>query len=64
MNSKKSQAFNECSPRTLRVNEAVNFIYMMTNALGENKNRTNRNDSNLSCQVVVIPLKAGRPPGP
>ena len=39
--------------RTTRVNEAVRFIYMIDSELGQNKNRTNLKNSNLSCQVGV-----------
>jgi hypothetical protein len=50
--------------RKSSVCEAVNYIYMMNNELAGNKNRTNGNDSNLSCQVEVIPRFAGQPPRP
>ena len=39
--------------RTPRINEAVRFIYMINSELGQNKNRTNLKNSNLSCQVGV-----------
>lgn len=39
--------------RTTRINEAVRFIYMIDRELGQNKNRTNGKNSNLSCQVGV-----------
>jgi site-specific DNA recombinase len=39
--------------RTTRINEAVRFIYMINSQLGQNKNRTNGKNSNLSCQVGV-----------
>lgn len=39
--------------RTTRINEAVRFIYMINSELGQNKNRTNGRNSNLSCQVAL-----------
>jgi hypothetical protein len=51
--------------RTHRINEAVRFIYIINSELGQNKNRTNLKNSNLSCQVeehsfkiVYIPLQS------
>jgi site-specific DNA recombinase len=49
----EKMSFDGTSLRTPRVNEAVNYIYMMNNELGRNKNRTNGNNSNLSCEVGV-----------
>ena len=37
--------------RTTRVNEAARLIYSLDKGLSENKNRTNGNNSYLSCQV-------------
>jgi site-specific DNA recombinase len=49
----KKISFDGTSLRTPHINEAVNYIYMMNNELGGNKNRTNGNNSKLSCQVEV-----------
>jgi site-specific DNA recombinase len=37
--------------RTIRINEAIRLIYSIGEGSSENKKRTNRNKSNLSCQV-------------
>jgi site-specific DNA recombinase len=37
--------------RTIRINEAIRLIYSIGAGCSENKNRTNRNKSNLSCEV-------------
>ena len=37
--------------RTTRINEAVRLIYTLNTDFGHKKNRTNRANSNLSCQV-------------
>ncbi len=39
--------------RTTRINEAVRRIYTLNTDFGQNKNRTNRANSNLSCQVAL-----------
>ena len=39
--------------RTTRINEAVRLIYTLNTDFGQNKNRTNGANSNLSCQVGV-----------
>jgi site-specific DNA recombinase len=49
----EKMTFDGTSLRTPRVNETVNFIYMIDNELGGNKNRTNGNNSNLSCEVEM-----------
>ena len=43
--------FDGCALRTSRINEAVQLIYSLDKGSGENKNRTNGENSNLSCQV-------------
>ena len=47
--------------RTTRVNEAVRFIYMIDSELGQNKNRTNLKNSNLSCKVGVAGFEPAAP---
>jgi site-specific DNA recombinase len=39
--------------RTTRINEAACLIYTLNTDFGQNKNRTNGNDSSLSCEVGV-----------
>lgn len=38
--------------RTSRINEAVMLIYSLDKGFSQNKNRTNQNNSSLSCEVV------------
>lgn len=38
--------------RTFRVNEAVNYIYLINNNLRENKKGQAEENSDLSCQVI------------
>ena len=47
--------------RTPRINEAVRFIYMINSELGQNKNRTNLKNSNLSCQVGAAGFEPAAP---
>lgn len=47
--------------RTTRVNEAASYIYMLDKELGQNKNRTNGKNSNLSCQVGAPGFEPGTP---
>lgn len=44
-------SFSENGVRTSRINEAVRIIYSLDKDSSENKNRTNENNSHLSCQV-------------
>ncbi len=44
-------SFDGFSLRTTRINEAVRLIYSLDKDFGLNKNRTNENESHLSCQV-------------
>ena len=39
------------SVRTIRINELARLIYSMDVSFSKNKNRTNQNNSSLSCQV-------------
>jgi len=47
----EKMTFDGFSFRTNRINEAVRLVYSMGEGYSENKNRTNGNNSNLSCQV-------------
>ena len=49
----EKMTFDGFSVRTNRINEVVRLIYSMGEGLSENKNRTNQNNSGLSCQVVL-----------
>ncbi len=44
-------SFDGFAVRTIRINEGVRLIYSVGKGFSENKNRTNQNNSNLSCQV-------------
>jgi site-specific DNA recombinase len=45
--------FDGTTLRTMRINEAVRFIYMINSELDENKKKTNHKKSDLSSQVEV-----------
>ena len=47
----EKMTFDGFSVRTIRINEVARLIYSMDVGFSENKNKTNRNNSNLSCQV-------------
>ncbi len=49
----EKMVFDGFALRTNRINEAVQLIFSLDKSFSENKNRTNGNNSNLSCQVVV-----------
>ena len=46
--------FDGFTLRTTRINEVIRIIYSMGEGFSENKNRTNRNKSNLSCNVGLL----------
>ena len=50
--------------RTIHINEVARLIYSMDVGFSENKNRTNQNNSSLSCQVGMtrFELATPRPP--
>ena len=52
------------SVRTIRINELASLIYSMDVSFSKNKNRTNQNNSSLSCQVGTtrFELATPRPP--
>ncbi len=56
--------FDGFTLRTNRINEAAHLIYNLDNGLSENKNRTNQNNSSLSCEVGMtrFELATSRPP--
>jgi hypothetical protein len=47
----EKMTFDGFALRTNRINEVVQLIYSLDYGLNENKNRTNQNNSSLSCQV-------------
>ena len=47
-------AFDGFTLRTTRINEVIRIIYGMGEGFSENKNRTNGNKSNLSCNVGLL----------
>ena len=47
----EKMTFDGFSVRTIRINEVARLIYSMDMGFSENKNRTNQNNSSLSCQV-------------
>ena len=47
----EKMTFDGFSVRTIRINEVARLIYSMNMGFSENKNRTNQNNSSLSCQV-------------
>ncbi len=47
----EKMTFDGFSVRTNRINEVARLIYSMDVGSSENKNRTNQNNSSLSCQV-------------
>jgi site-specific DNA recombinase len=49
----EKMTFDGFALRTNRINEVVQLIYSLDYGLNENKNRTNQNNSSLSCQVVL-----------
>ena len=52
------------SVRTIRINELASLIYSMDVSFSKNKNRTNQNNSSVSCQVGTtrFELATPRPP--
>jgi site-specific DNA recombinase len=60
----EKMTFDGFSFRTSRINEAVRLIYSMDAGLSENKNRTNGNNSNLSCQVGTTRFELATPSTP
>src|SRR5947208_3111199 len=50
--------------RTSRINEVAGMIYKLDEDYSQNKNRTNENNSSLSCQVGMtrFELATPRPP--
>jgi site-specific DNA recombinase len=60
----EKMTFNGFSFRTSRVNEVARMIYSLDEDYSENKNRTNGNNSSLSCQVGMtrFELATPRPP--
>ena len=51
MYPEKKMTFGGFAVRTNRINEVARLIYSMDVGFSENKNRTNQNNSSLSCQV-------------
>ena len=62
--SPEKMSFDGFALRTNRINEVAQLIYSLDKGLSENKNRTNGNNSNLSCQVGMtrFELATPRPP--
>ena len=60
----EKMTFDGFSVRTNRINEVARLIYSMDVGSSENKNRTNQNNSSLSCQVGTtrFELATPRPP--
>ena len=48
----EKMTFNGFSFRTSHINEVARMIYSLDEDYSENKNRTNGNNSSLSCQVA------------
>lgn len=60
----EKMTFDGFSVRTNRINEAVRLIYSMDVGFSENKNRTNQNNSSLSCQVGTTRFELATPSTP
>ena len=60
----EKMTFDGFSFRTSRINEVARMIYSLDEDYSENKNRTNGNNSSLSCQVGMtrFELATPRPP--
>ena len=60
----EKMTFDGFALRTNRINEVARLIYSMDVGYSENKNRTNQNNSSLSCQVGTtrFELATPRPP--
>ena len=60
----EKMTFNGFSFRTFRINEVARMIYSLDEGYSQNKNRTNGNNSSLSCQVGMtrFELATPRPP--
>ena len=52
--------FDGFALRTNRINEVVRLIYSMEEGFSENKNRTNGNKSDLSCNVGLLGFEPRR----
>ena len=52
--------FDGFTPRTNRINEVIRLIYSMGADFSENKNRTNGNKSDLSCNVGLLGFEPRR----